>query len=134
MPTDIFNAVMESAAEFPGGPSDNLMVFAKTSPVPRNSGAQVVLPKIIKTLNRAKRFRPPVRDHMIAMAKEDLIGYATIGSENGFILRELNTQRVSTQNMGINEGPAMSPWDDYLYGQKYTKNNPKGGDDFLDCY
>ena len=130
MTSDILEVLITSSQDMDGGNTDPLMVLAKTSPVQRNSGIQNVFPHVIKTLNRAKLLRPPYRQIAIQKAKEAFYGIASIGSEGGAYLKELNTQRTSQSlNMGAARGQPASPFDKYLYGKDYLKNNPNGGDD-----
>lgn len=128
--SEIYNAILESSAEVPGGPGDPMLLTAKLSPTPKNSGAQNAFPKIIRAMNRAKRMRPPFRKYAMEMAKEWLYGYAAIGGENGMVLRELNTQRSSQTLMTPNTGQKAGPWDRYFYGD-HVKNNPQTNQDDL---
>lgn len=121
----VLEVLTESSAELAGGQPDPLMIFAKTSPTPRNSGAQNVFPKIVKLRDRALRMRPPFQQLAKQIAKQALYGYAAIGSENAMYLRELNTQRMSQTNFTPNTGQAADEMDDYIYGKGYLKNNPR---------
>lgn len=129
MGSDLYNGLLESCSWYPGQQADPLLVMAKLSPVPRNSGAQNVLPEIMAAMNRAKRLREPLRTHAINMAREPVYGYAAIGGEGGFLVKELNTQRISQTQMGTNIGQAATPTDNWLYGKKYLENNPQKRDD-----
>ncbi len=122
---------MTSSQEIDGGPVDPLMVLAKTSPVPMNSGIQNVFPDVIKAINRAKLLRPPYRQIAIQKAKESLYGIGSIGSENASYLKELNTTRLEQKSTGIVQGQKANAFDRYLYGKDYLKNNPQGNDNDL---
>ena len=124
MPSDLLDVTLDASADQAGGRPDPLMLFFKTSPIPRNSGAQMVVPKIIKLRNRALRLRPPLRQHIMNMAKEFLYAYASIGGEAGFYVRELNTNRIAQNNiMSTNTGPPVNGLDEWFNGK--MPNNPK---------
>jgi len=131
MPSDILEVLLTSSQEIDGGATDTMMVLAKTSPVPLNSGVQNVWPTVVQALNRAKLLRPPYRQIAIQKAKEYLYGIVSIGSEGGMYLKELNTQRIAQTSMGKLVGQKAGPMDEYLYGKNYLENNPKGADDKL---
>ena len=122
MGSDNFEMHLDSAADNPRESPDPMMLFAKFSPVPRNSNAQSVMPAIVKLMNRAKRLRGALRNHIFNMAKEYKYGYAAIGAEGGFNTKELNTNRYSTGMMSTNVGPAVTPFDEYVNGK--MPNNP----------
>ena len=124
MASDLLDVTLDSSADYAGGRPDPLMLFFKTSPIPRNSGAQTVVPKIIKLRNRAKRLRPPLKQHILDMAKEYLYAYASIGGEAGFYIRELNTNRIAQNNMmSTNVGPPVNALDEWFNGK--MPNNPQ---------
>lgn len=121
---------MESSADFPGGAADPLMVFSKTSPTPRNSGAQNALPNIIRAMNRAARFRPPFKQYAEKLAKEWLYGYAAIGGENALYLREVNTERSTQTLLTPNNGQKKGIYDEWFYGKgKFDNNQEQKHDD-----
>ena len=132
MPSEILEVLMTSSQDTDGGLTDPFMVLAKTSPVQMNSGIQNVFPHVINAIARAKLLRPPYRDIAINSAKSALYGIASIGSENGAYLKELNTQRTSQSiNMGQARGQPASAFDKYLYGKDHLANNPKGKDESM---
>ncbi len=130
MGSDILEVMKTSAQDIDGGPVDPIMMLAKSSPVPMNSGIQNVFPNIIKAVNRARLLRPPYRQIAIQKAKEALYGLASIGSEGNQFLREMNTTRQSISTPGFNVGQKANWFDDYLYGDK-LKNNPKDKSDAM---
>ena len=131
MPSDTLEVLLTSCQEIDGGTTDTMMMLAKTSPVPLNSGIQNVFPTVVQALNRAKLLRPPYRQIAMQKAKEYLYGIVSIGSENGMYLKELNTQRIAQTTMGRLVGQKAGPMDEYMYGKGYLENNPKGKDDSL---
>lgn len=130
MGSEIYDILHDSSADLPGQSADNLMMLARSMIVPKNSGIQNILPHIIKSINRARMLRPPYRQYALQKAKEALYGIAAISSENGALLREMNTTR-SAQSMSVNQGPAVTDWDRMFYGNEHLKNNPKAKKDGL---
>lgn len=128
MASDLFEIIMESSAWEAGGKVDNMMALAKSMFVPKNSGVQNVFPDLMRALHRARMLRPPYRTYAIQKAKELIYGIAAISSENGMMVRELNTQRMSRTMMDTNVGQAATAFDEYLYGKDYLKNNPRSKD------
>ena len=129
MGSDLFEIQLDSSADAPGHLPDNDILFFKFAPVPCNSGAQLVASTIMKFLNLARRLRPPLRQHVLDMAKEDKCGYAAIGAEGGFNSKELNTNRGAYNQMSVNTGPPVTALDEYVNGP--MKNNPTSKkDDF----
>jgi len=131
VPSDTLEVLLTSCQEIDGGTTDTMMMLAKTSPVPLNSGIQNVFPTVVQALNRAKLLRAPYRQIAIQKAKEYLYGIVSIGSEGGMYLKELNTQRLAQTQMGRLIGQKAGPMDEYMYGKSYLENNPKGKDDSL---
>lgn len=126
MENALFEIVMESSAWKPGGKVDNMMALARSMFVPKNSGIQNVFPDLMRALHRARMLRPPYRTYAIQKAQELIYGIASISSENGVMVRELNTSRMQRQaGLDTNTGQMATDLDEYLYGKEYLKNNPK---------
>ena len=115
MPSDVMETMITSCQEVDGGAVDTLLVLAKTSPVPVNSGIQNIWPDAIRAINRAKLLRPPYRQLALNKAKEVIYGIASIGSENGAYLKEMNTTRTQISQMGTITGQKATDLDNYLY-------------------
>ena len=130
MGSDLLEVFMESSADWPGGPVDNLMALCRSMIVPKNSGIQNIMPNIIKSMNRAKLLRPPYRTIAMSKAKEALYGMASISSENSAMNREINTSRQA-QTFNTNVGQNKDGYDEMIYGKQYLKNNPRGKTDSL---
>ena len=120
-----FEATIEAATDPITRKIDPDLLAAKLLIVPRNSGIQNVNANISHCESIAKRFKPPFRKFAVEMARADKIGMTSISSEMGAYAHEFNTVRSSSVNIGTNTGPPVGPWDEYLYGKEYTKNNPK---------
>lgn len=128
---DLYEAHLDSMSHEPGGPRDPRMALFKFSPVPKNSGAQNVVPIIMQLFNKAKRLRNgALKKAVTDMATESIYGYVAIGSEGGFNSRELNTSRYASNGMGVNVGPPVNALDEYVNGK--MENNPRTKDLGLD--
>lgn len=125
MGSDVLEVLIESSADLPGQSADTLMLLARSMILQRNSGVQNVFPNIVKAINRARLLRPPYRQYALSKAKEALYGVASISSEGGLMLKEINTTRQST-SIATNTGQPKNDWDEILYGKKFLQNNPRG--------
>lgn len=122
----LFEIFMEGSAWKPGGKVDNMMALARSMFVPKNSGIQNVFPLLTRSLHNARMLRPPYRTYAIQKAQENIYGVASISSENGVMIRELNTSRLQRQGgLDPNTGQDATYLDEYLYGKEYLKNNKK---------
>jgi len=127
MGSDLFELTLEGARDPVTQKLNQKLVLPRTLIVPKNSNIQIVYTDITHAIERAKRFKPPFRQHAIEMALADLQGMISISSESGAFIREFNTIRSSVP-IGTNTGQQATWFDDYVYGKDKMKNNPHTND------
>lgn len=127
MGSDLFELTLEGARDPVTQKLNSKLVLPRTLIVPKNSNIQIVYTDIIHSIERAKRFRPPFRQHAIEMSAADMQGMISISSEGGAFIREFNTIRSSVP-MGQVQGQQATWFDDYVYGKDKMKNNPHTND------
>lgn len=125
--SDLFELTLEGARDPLSQRLDQHLILPRTLIVPKNSNIQIVYSDIVHALERAKRFKPPLREYLIEICLADLQGMIAISSEGGAFIREFNTIRQSVP-MGQVTGQAATWFDSYVYGKDRMKNNPKTAD------
>lgn len=120
--------ITDSSATVPGGPAIPKKLRYRTLIVPRNSGIQSVASKISRAMVIAQSFKSDFRPfaEKLVDARDD--GLISLSSEGGALLQELNTTRHKESLNYVNTGPPVTPWDKWLHGKQFGKNNPEGRD------
>ena len=121
----LYNMQLEAAASIPGGAADPFSINAVMMALPKNSGIQILYPELLNTYLLAKTLRPPLRELVMQMALNDILGCKSISSEGGFMVREMNTNRNASVGMGVNTGQQYDWADEVVMGKKFVQNNPK---------
>ena len=96
--------------------------------VPRNSGIQNLYPNYLALKLQASNQHWKIRSDCKEMAKSIRMGFASISSEGGDMVKTFQTMRQEQRMSVQNSGPKADGWDKILYGDKKFEN--QGGNDF----